>query len=146
MSIFSFDIDEIVKLKEEGKKFFFEVESEQAITKLLEIQAQVEQALKEVKEEVVRQGLEASENFTGVKSEKIRCGYRFFGSSYGVDVSTIEKLPETMYSKNVRYNANTKEVEAWAKEHDGKLPLGITRTERVKQATLGLVSGGSDDE
>ena len=145
MSKFTIDTDTIIKLTQEGKKFLLDPESESAVVQLKAIEVQIENALAEIKAEVGRQGLELSKDFTGVQSEKLRIGYRYYGSGYKMDPTMLNTTDEQFYNKSVKYAPNTKAVEAYIKK-TSELPAGILEnTDRVKQVSLALKKGVLDE-
>jgi FMN phosphatase YigB (HAD superfamily) len=142
--IIKIDTDEIVKLKEDGKKFYFEQASEEAIAQLLELQALLESAVDEVKRHVAEQGTSLNENFTGIRGDKVRVMYRFYGSPYAIDKTRIADMDDKYYARSITYRPNTKEVEAYAKEHK-QLPLGILTNERQKQVSVSYVAADPEE-
>lgn len=143
--IINIDTDKIVQLVEDGKKFLFEPASEGAIAQLLELQDQVNTAVAEVKNHVAKQGTELNQNFTGVRGDRVKVMYRFYGSAYYIDKLRIADMDDKFYAKSVTYRPNTKEVEAYAKEQ-GKMPMGIlVNTDRTKQVSMSYVSADPDE-
>ncbi len=143
--ILTIDTDKIVKLKQDGKKFLLEAESEEAIVELLKIQEDIALAISEMKETVVEKGLELSPDFTGVRGDRVRVMYRYYGSPYKLDSTMLNSIDERFYTKSVRYSPNSKEVDKFAKEAK-KLPLGIVpNVDRAKQVSVTLIGGAQDE-
>lgn len=143
--ILNIDTDEVVKLVEDGKKFLLDAESEKSIVALLQLQQAVEQAIKDVKEKVVEEGLKHSPDFTGVRSDKVRIMYRYYGSQYKLDTTMLNNIDERFYTKSVRYAPNSKEIDTYAKT-EKKLPAGVVpNVDRAKQVSVKLVGGAQDE-
>ena len=139
------DTDTIIKLKQDGKKFCLEAESEEAIVELLKLQQTIAEAIDEVKTKVVEAGLEISPDFTGVRGDKVRVMYRYHGSAYKLDHTMLNSINEKFYTKSVRYAPNSKEIEAYAKT-EKKLPEGVVpNVERAKQVCVTLIGGAQDE-
>lgn len=123
-------------------------DAEEKLIQLLDIQAKVEEAVKTVKANLEQAGLEIDPNFKSAHSDKIRIGYRYFGSQYAVDESRVSELPTEVYETKTSYSVNKKGLDAYLKQHES-LPLGIVEKDRKKTITitrLDVEEGGSDGE
>lgn len=138
--IINIDTSKIVALVEDGKKFMFEQASEDSIAELLELADRVNTAVAEVKAHIAKQGTELNPNFTGVRGDRVRVMYRYYGSAYLIDKLRIADMDDKYYAKSITYRPNTKEVEAFVKT-EGKTPMGIlVNTDRVKQVSMSYIA------
>lgn len=138
------DTDKVKSLVEDGGKILMSQEAEASLVQLLELQKSVEAAIGDAKKAIEEAALAYNPNFTSVQGEKVKVGYRSFGSKYGIDQATFDKLPPQFYKKKVSYSAETKEVDKYLVEF-GSLPLGITKIERPKQISIKLIDDWGDD-
>jgi hypothetical protein len=138
------DTDQLPVLAEEGGKLVFDVKAEDAIVKLLELEALVAQAKEAVKQRIEAEALKHNPNFTSVQGDRVKVGYRAYGGKYTIDEARIGELPEELYKTRVVYTPDTKAVDAWAQEK-GALPLGIVTRPRAKQISIKLLEAGDDE-
>lgn len=120
-------------------------EAENAILTLLEMREQIDLALEHVKHKIAEDGLKLDPNFKSIQGDKIKAGYRVYGSKYGIDKKYIDELPEGLYNTSVKYTADSKAVDEWLKTHKA-LPLGITMTPRAKQISIRVIGEATSDE
>lgn len=130
------DLDDLVKLKEEGSKIILDPEAEQSILKLLKAQAKIEKALDELKEKIAEEGLKHDKNFKSVESDNVRIWYRYYGGKYTVDKNRINEIPKDLYKEKTRYYPNTKAIEEYTAQGDKDLPLGIIERDRSKKLSI----------
>lgn len=144
MDSITINLTEMNKLVQDGTDIYFSQEAEEALVKLLEIQKQVEEAVKSAKEILEAKGLEMNPNFKSISGDKVRVGYRYFGSQYAVDESRVNEIPTELYKTKTSYSVETKALENYLKQHEG-LPLGIVEKDRKKTITISII-GESDGD
>lgn len=125
------DIEKLDNLIADAANVLIKPEAEEVIIQLLDIQEQVETAIKEAKKRIEEAALRINPNFKSLKADKIKVYYRQYGSKYRIDESLIDQVPTSLYKTKKVYSVISKEVDAWTAEHDG-MPIGIIETEREK--------------
>lgn len=131
------DIDKLGKLLVDADKIFLTAEGEEVLVQLLEIEQQVEDAIKAAKVKLEETGLKIDPNFSSIQASKVKVYFRAFGARYKVDPSLVDKLPKNLYEVSTKYNAIAEEIEKYAEENKG-LPQGIIEAERTKTISFGL--------
>jgi hypothetical protein len=127
-------IEKLKKLTEQAGKIFITPDGEKVLLQLLDLQDQVEAAIDEAEKTLETEALKIDPNFKSLQSDKVKVYYRAYGPKYKVDPSLLDQIPEGLYNRSVKYNANSSAIEVWAKEHAG-MPLGIiekSESERPK--------------
>ena len=133
----SVDTDQLQILVGSAGEIVINKEGEETLLKLLEIQNQVDEAMKQAKANIERQALQVDKNFMSVQGDRIKVAYRAYGSRYAIDQSHLSDIPETLYKKVTRFSPDTKAIDKYANE-TGKLPVGIITPDRVKQIIIGI--------
>src|ERR1035437_2828695 len=131
------DIEKLDKLLVDADKIFLTPEGEKVLVQLLELQDQVEAAIKEAKVKLEATALKISPDFTSIQADKVKVYFRAFGARYKIDSSYLKDLPANLYETKTTYNAVATEIEKLLEEK-GKLPQGIIEADRVKTITFGL--------
>lgn len=131
-------------LSDEGGKLVFSAEAEQALITLFEMKEVIDAAIDRAKATIAETGLAYNPNFTSVQGDKVKAGYRYFGSKYRIDQANFEKLPAAMYKTKVSHSPDTKAIDEFLKEH-GNLPLGINYAERTRQVSLRIMEPGEEE-
>jgi len=139
------EIERLAELIQKSDKIFFTPEGEEVLVRLLEVQKQVEEAIKEAKAKLEKTALSLDPNFSSIQSDRVKVYYRAYGSRWGVDEANVDRLPKEMYRVKTSYMVETKEVERYFKEK-GVLPLGITEYERPKSISFSLKGSESDND
>ncbi len=129
------DIEKLDQITKSADGIFLEPEAEQVLLDLLEIEKQLEDAKEAVKAKLEKAALELDPNFSSIQSDRVRVYYRQYGHKYSIDESLVDQLPESLYKRNIKYSANSDEVDKWAEEHGG-LPNGIIKNERPKSISI----------
>lgn len=133
---------EIFQAQNEGKDFIVNPDAENAIIRLLEIQAEVNNAVELLKSEIERQALEFNPNFSAIKGEKIKINYSAAGSKYK-DNGEAKFHSSKFWKKKTTWPIDSKAVD----EHRAKyyrLPAGIAEVERKKTIRI-TVSEASNE-
>jgi len=131
----SLDTDQVKDLSQKADQIVFSPEAEDTLLKLLDLQEQLEVAIKDAKTKIEKSALEMDKNFMSVQGDKVKVSYRAFGSRYSLDESHLKDLPENLYTKSVKYYPNSKEIDKLANE-TGMLPQGILEPQRLKQIVI----------
>lgn len=141
------DLDTIKVAQDESGKIIMTPEAEGSILQLMDIQLQIEDAIRKAKENIEKEALKYNENFSSIVSNNLKIGYRAFGAKYTLDESRIDEVPEGLYKKEVKtvYSVDTKAVDSYCEEKGG-LPLGIEERERKKQITISLKTSPDEPE
>ena len=135
---FTVNTDKIAELVEESEQIFLAASGEKYLLQLLDLEAQVEAAIKEAKQRLAEAGSRISPKFKSIHGERIVVMYKTHGSKYKIDEAHADKLPEDLYVKEVKLKPVPKAIDAWADEHNGKLPLGIIEPKREKSIVFKL--------
>ena len=131
------DIEKLDKLLVDADKIFLTPEGEKVLVQLLELQDQIELAIKEAKTKLEATALKISPDFTSIQADKVKVYFRFFGARYKIDSSYIKDIPVNLYETATKYNAVAEEIEKLLEEK-GKLPQGIIEADRTKTMTFSL--------
>lgn len=127
---------EIVTLQDDAKTIVMNPKAEDAISRLLELQREVDGAVDFVKAEIERQALEFNENFTSVKGDKIKVNYSAAGAKYKGSAKSHNKK---FWTRKITWAINAKAVDEWrAKNY--RLPTGIEEVTRKKTIRISEVS------
>lgn len=130
------DTDKISQLVEKSGEIMLSNEGEEYLVKLLKLQEQVEEAVKQAKKAIEDSALAISPNFKSITSDSVKISYRAYGARFKIDESYIGEIPRHLYETKTTYSVNTKEVEKYAEEHG--LPRGIVEPERQPQISIKL--------
>lgn len=136
------DTDQITLLKDKADKIFFDPKGEDVIIELYELQAQIEEAIKQAKLKIETEGLKLDPEFSSIKSDRIKIMYRSYGSRYKIDQSRINELDKSLYKTKTTYVPDVKAIDSYIESNDGKIPLGIESPDRIKQVSIKI----KDDE
>jgi len=142
----SINLDEVGQWVDQSKDFSLTREAENAIANLLQLQEQIDDALKLAKSMIEKQALEYNPNFTAIKGDKIRVIYRVYGGRYKIDEQFLSVLPRELYKTLIRHTPNTKEIDTLIENHEGKIPAGILEVDREKQISIGFTGKDSKND
>src|ERR1035437_4638579 len=131
------DIEKLDKLLVDADKIFLTPEGEKVLVQLLELQDQIEAAIKAAKVKLEETALKISPDFTSIQADKVKVYFRYFGARYKIDESYVQTLPKNLYEVQTKYSAVAEEIEKLMEEKD-KLPQGIIEADRKKTMTFGL--------
>lgn len=136
------DIELLTQLTADADKIFMTPEGENELVKLLEIQAQVEDAIDLAKAKLEAAGLKVNPNFNSIQGDKVKVYYRAFGAKYYVNEEQINLAPKELYTveSKVTYKVDADAVDKWVDEHKG-MPTGINEVERTKKLSISLKKG-----
>lgn len=132
------NIENLDQLKKEADKIFISSEGEEVLVQLLEIQQQVELAIKEAEALLEKTALSIDPNFKSIQADKIKVYYRAYGSKYKLDETNIDKLPTNLYETVTKYKAIPEAIEKYVDENKGSIPVGIIENERIKSLKFKL--------
>lgn len=144
-NIITVDLDDLGKLVYDGSDIIMEPAAENALCKLLELEARIAGGLATAKRTIEQKALQYNPNFTSVQAHRVKVGYQFFGSKYSVDESKLDRLDKELYKTRTSYSPVGPAIDKFAKEH-GKLPLGIIERERTKTITIKPIEQFSEAE
>lgn len=134
------DTDQLNELVSTADAILLTKDGEDTILKLLEIQNQVEEAIKQAKANIEKKALEIDPNFMSVQGDRIKVAYRAYGTRYMIDESHLKDLPENLYKKVIKVYPDTKAIDDLANK-TGMLPIGIVEPSRPKQIIIGIKKG-----
>lgn len=124
---------------EKGGEFVLKPEAEDAIVTLLRWQKQINDAVEFVKGAVEAAGMSYTEFFTSVQGDKVKVNVQQTGSLYAIDASAIKRYNAPFFQKKIAYALNSKAVEEFETNHNGKLPNGVLRNpKRGKSVVIRL--------
>lgn len=123
--------EEIKSMVLKGGRMVFKKEAENELLKLLSLKDKIDQAISEVKENILKAGHSITPDFVGVIGKKVRCVVRKYGDKYKIQGETSPRfIKETIIKR-----ANSDEIELEI-EKTGKLPEGIKENEREEKLTI----------
>lgn len=121
---------EILQNQKDGGDVVINPNAEDAIIRLLSIQAEVNKAVDMLKAEIERQALEFNPNFSAIKGEKLKINYSAAGAKYK-DNRTVKFHSSKFWKKKITWMPDSKAIDAYrAKSY--RLPAGVTEVERKK--------------
>ena len=129
------DIERLDNLVSNADQILIRPEAEQVLLQLLDIQEQVESALKEAKKKIEESALRINPNFKSIKADNIKVYYRQYGQKYRLDESYLPQISKELYKLKTAYSVISKAVDEWTDQHGG-LPVGIREAEREKSLTF----------
>jgi hypothetical protein len=129
------NIEQIDNLVADADKVFINPEAEDVLLQLLDIKDQVDAAIDAAEKKLEEAALRINPVFKSLKADRVKVFYREYGTKYAIDVSLIDKIPENLYTKEIKYVPVSEAVEKWTSEHDG-MPLGIIEKERTKSLSF----------
>lgn len=132
------NIEKLPQLIEKADTMLITAEGEEILVQLLEIQQQVEDAIDEAKAKIEAKALELDPNFASIQGDRVKVYYRAYGSKYIIEPDRIADVPKELYNTKVKYEADSKAIDAYINEHEGKVPLGVVEKEREKQLSITL--------
>lgn len=135
--VLRFDPTALVEATEKAGELVLNPAAEDVIVKVLEIEQQVAEAVKTIKSEIERQGLEVNSNFTSVTSDKLKVNYSPSGAEFGYDAKKRKRFPEPLFTRRVTYSPNSKEIKKY-REKTGRWPAHVFLNERKKTIRLSL--------
>ncbi len=122
---------EISILVKEGGKLVFKKTAEDELLKLLKLKDQIDLALSEVKENLLKAGCSITPDFTGVIGRKVRCVVRKYGDKYKIQEGTNPKFVKTTVIRRANSDIIEEEI-----TKTGILPKGITENLREEKLTI----------
>ena len=134
-------------IQQEAGKIFINYEGEKLLIGLLELQEQVENALKEAKEVLVKAGSEINPNFTSIQGDRVKVAYRSYGQRFYIDEAHVDLAPTELYTKEqkISYKVDSKAVEKWI-DMNGGMPAGINEVDRPKTLSITLKKNAKTEE
>ena len=132
--------EEIKALAKEGGKLVFKKEAEESLIKLLELQSLINEQVELVKSAIIEAGTSIDASFLGVRGERVKASYRFFGPKYTYSLGDVS-VASPFLEKVEFYKVIPEKVEAYLEEV-GELPPGIKEKARTKSL---VISTGGDD-
>lgn len=142
------NIERLQELVAKADEIFLTPEGEKVLVDLLDMQAQIEDAITAAKQKLEAAALKANPNFSSIQGDKVKVYYRAFGAKYYIDENNINMAPKELYEieSKVTYKIDTAAVDKWIDAH-GALPTGINEVERKKSISISLKkNGGTGNE
>lgn len=136
-------IENLNQLVADADKILIQPEAEKVLIELLNLQDQIEQAIKTAKLTIEKKALEINPNFKSITSNNLRVNYRQYGAKYRIDEANFSYLPPNFYKESKRYDVIAEEVEKWCETNKG-LPVGINEIERPKSLSF-TIKGGKNE-
>lgn len=110
---------------------------EELLMKLLELQAKVDEAVKQCKSVLQVAIQEVDPDLTSISSDNLKVMYRVYGAKYGLNEMLIDQLDPKFYTAKTVYSPNSVEIEKEIKIN-GNLPNGIIINDRQKTVSISL--------
>ena len=107
------DIEKLEKLKAEADKIFLAPEGEEVLIQLLEIQEQVDEAIKAAKVKLEETALKLNPLFSSIQADKIKVFYRAYGSKYLIDDSQVQFIPKELYTVKTTYTPESELIDKY---------------------------------
>lgn len=119
---------QIIQFTQEAGKLVFKPSAEKELLKLLDLEVQIQEAIKKVKEQIALAGRSIDDNFKGVIGTDIRATFRTYGDKYGYNPELFHKV-ESFLKPITRYHVDSDKVKKYMKQI-GSLPLGVFEKDR----------------
>lgn len=123
----------IKELSVEGGKLLLKSKAEEELMKLLNMKDMIEEAIEEVKKSITESGKKISPDFKGFMGNTVKGYLKKTGFKY-------EVINEEFLKETVRTFPDTEKIEDYKKEK-GKLPDGVTESERKEILVLSVNKG-----
>lgn len=143
--IISIDTEKIAQLVEKADKIFLTPEGENELAEFLTIQDLVEMGKEDIRERLEAAGQAFNPNFSTIQGDKVKVTRREYGAKYTIDPSHAEEVPAEVLDVEMKRTVNTKALEAWANNNDGKLPYGVIIRERPKTISFSFKKEKAQD-
>jgi hypothetical protein len=134
------DLDKVAKWVDESKDLILTPDAEKSLKNLLDLQEQIDLAIKQAKENIKTEALAYNENFSSLKTDNFKVSYRAYGARYTIERSHADMIPKDLTKSVTKLSVNIKAVDEYLENNDGMMPLGINETERVKQISIKAVA------
>jgi hypothetical protein len=121
----------IADLTGKAGALLFKKSAEDELLKLLKIKDEIDLALSEVKEAIMKSGKEVSPDFNGVIGKRLKCVVRKYGDRYKFQEGCDPKYVKEIVIRRANGDSIDQEIEA-----TGKLPTGIVEVEREEKLTI----------
>ena len=138
------DIEKLNQLYPQADKILFNPEAESVLIQLLEIQEQVEVAIKAAKQKLEEAALKINPNFSSLHADKVKVFYRAYGEKYAIDESLITEIPEVFYEKQMKYKPKVDEIDDYQKKSHA-LPYGVKLRDRQKSISFSFKNKGHEN-
>ena len=134
--IITIDTGKLTAWVEEGGKFLFKPEAEDALYNLLKAQKAITEAIDKVKKDISEAGIKAGGiGFRGVIGHRVSAISRFYGEKYTYDKEKEDLIKDSFLTERKYYKVNSKVVDDFIKKNN-ELPGGIIEKDREPQLTL----------
>lgn len=128
-------IEELEELVKTADSIFITEKGEKVLLKLMDLQEQVENAVKEAKAKIEAAALAIDPDFASIQGSAIKVSYRAYGSRYAIDESLANEVPKDLITKKEVVSINTEAVDNFIKANGG-LPVGIFEPVRAKTISI----------
>lgn len=135
--IVTIDTDKIKVAVNEAGEFYFKPGAEKHLALLMQYQAEVEQAVKQAQANIQAVIDENNPTVTSIVGSKVKVTRRLTGSLYAA--ADIEKVAPEFVKAAVRKYVDSKAIETYQEQHDGKLPTGVAVADRKYSMTIKVV-------
>jgi hypothetical protein len=132
----TFDTDIMQEVSKVADGLFLSAEAADQLADFEKLYKDLTEFRSNLLREIAEKAISVDPIFTSISSDKVKLVYAAHGTKYIIDQSMIEEIPEQFYSVEIKYKANTKEI-----EKEGTLPMGIIAPERTKSLTIRLIEG-----
>lgn len=130
------DTDQVKLLTDDTGKIIFTPDAENAIVQLNELKKSLDEAEKEMKQNIESEALKYDKNFKSVQGDRVKVTYRSYGAKYRLDESRVDEVPPQLIEKKVVYKlASSGDIDKYLEENEG-LPVGIEVPDRPKQISI----------
>lgn len=137
--IITIDLNKVGKWVDESKDLILTPKAEESLKNLLDLQEQIDSAIKQAKENIKTEALTYNENFTGLKTDNFKVTYRAYGARYTIERQYADAIPADLTKTVIKVSVNIKAVDEYLENNNGMMPLGILETEREKQISIKAV-------
>lgn len=133
--IIKLDLSKLENIVANADKMLLNPDGEKVLLQLLEIESQVEDAVKQARAKIEETALKIDPNFTTIVGDNVRISYVARGAKYFLDEKNINDVPKELYEIKTSFSVNSDAVDKFIKKTGG-LPLGINAPERTKSLTI----------
>lgn len=135
--IVTVDTDKIKIAADAAGEFYFKPGAEKHLQLLLEVEAQIAEAVNQAKANLQAAIDENNPAVTSIVGNKIKITRSMTGGIY--TAPDIKKVPAEFVKQAVREFVDSKAVEKYQDENDGKLPLGVAMANRSYRMAIKVV-------
>lgn len=126
--IVKIDTDKVKVAVDEAGEFYYTPGAEKHLALLVQYQAEINEAVEQAQANIAAIIEKENPAVTSIVGDKIKITRSQTGAIYGAP--DIEKVPAEFVKQAVRKFVDSKAIDKYQDEHDGKLPTGVAINNR----------------